>query len=205
MIFLELKLLISFQIDSAITYASVIYIWIKQSAVLRDITSLVCSVEIVCLLPISTLASILLLKSKNTKYDQRLDAIGAWILMQFINLLGNIGLIASIVWSDGNVFFHSNFPLTALLWWKSAFVLIQVSSVIYSIYIVLNPLKFIEEEPRSIIGSNVYTYFTDRQSNSPNLSVSTPYHQQMPNNLNPSLGVPNHGYLKESMPHSTLF
>lgn len=188
-------------VDSATTYGIVIYIWMKQTTVLRDITSLICSIEIVCLLPISSLSSVILLKTRSFKCHQRLDAIGAWLLIQFINLFGNIGLIVSIVRPNINIFTRASFPLIAFIWWKVAFAFFQVISVIYSACVVLKPYTVkAEESGTRAMGLNIYTYYTDGNSNPThtNTQASTTVLTTSHQSINGSkMGTFNQGYLQD--------
>lgn len=110
-------------------------------------SSVIGCLQISCFLIVSVISSTILLKTGNN-YDDRIDAIGGWIVVQFLHIIGNCALVVFELHPQPSTLIGKYAALIAIICWKAVFILIEVVGMCYSFYIVHNPIELIPVRPR---------------------------------------------------------
>lgn len=105
-------------------------------------SSVIGCLQISCFLIVSVISSTILLQTGNN-YDDRIDAIGGWIVVQFLHAIGNCALVVFELYPQPSTLIDKYAALIAIICWKAVFILIEVVGMCYSFYIVHNPIELI--------------------------------------------------------------
>ena len=105
-------------------------------------SSVIGCLQISCFLIVSVISSTILLQTGNN-YDDRIDAIGGWIVVQFLHAIGNCALVVFELYPQPSTLIDKYAALIAIICWKAIFILIEVVGMCYSFYIVHNPIELI--------------------------------------------------------------
>ena len=105
-------------------------------------SSVIGCLQISCFLIVSVISSTILLQTGNN-YDDRIDAIGGWLVVQFLHAIGNCALVVFELYPQPSTLIDKYAALIAIICWKAVFILIEVVGMCYSFYIVHNPIELI--------------------------------------------------------------
>lgn len=109
---------------------------------LTEISTLVACMQISCHEFLIMISSWILLRCGRNHFE-RIDAVGAWMIVHFLTLMGNVCLLTFEAWPEYTDLENTSLFVRLLLGWKLFFVFIEVIGMIYCYYIVHNPVTYI--------------------------------------------------------------
>lgn len=88
-----------------------------------------------CFFLLSIISACLLLQTRQ-RYADRLDAIGAWLVIHVFNMVSNLSIVLFELYPSPSNLWTISIPLTALLSWKGFFISIEIVGLPYSLYVI---------------------------------------------------------------------
>ena len=113
---------------------------------------------------------------------ERIDASGAWMVVHFVTLIGNVAFLIFSLWPYGDLMKGSSTMKKSIEGWKIFYVFVEVVGEFYCYYIVHNPVVFLETERER--NARIEQEINTRANGRENISMTTnPSTQQQ--NLQP--------------------
>jgi len=131
-------------IDACVTVPLIILTFHKN--LLSDTASLISCMHMTCFILLSVISAYLILESRH-KFNERLDAIGAWIVVHTVNILANTALVVFELHPDPLVILKKHALLIALIGWKLFFIIVEIIGSLYCFYVIQYPVKYVKVQP----------------------------------------------------------
>lgn len=183
-------------VDFAFSFPMIVYL--IRTKQFTDTSALIGCMQIMCLLFLSVISAFLILKSKN-QYHDRIDAIGAWVIVHFVNIIGNVSIVTFQVRPNPSIILETSLPITLFICWKGLFVLIETIATLTSFYISHKPVTYHHQRETILHRHNLPNETAtenNREQNNLNQSNLND-HENRPISVTcngSNLGQMNHGY-----------
>ena len=118
----------------------VVYVLRKEQ--FTELAALASCVQITCFLLLSIISACILLQTKH-RYRERIDAIGAWLVIHIFNMVGNISILLFELWPRVSNLWATSIPLTILICWKGVFIVIEMIGLPYTFFIMHKTVRLL--------------------------------------------------------------